>query len=273
MPGGPAIDRRVDTLRSPREDQPAGYRDRPDIHAGEPMVLRYPGLSFVNRLIESGSLGAGVGRRRLQRIKTHNPSAVDTADGGGPGGPGVGAAQDTSSLGGREQDRRMGGRDGDRPDGTVRRPRLLGTSRRPAGVGRGSSDHGSEQPGGQRDGRKQCVARKSHEGARKNGVRIADALRYDLSAHALDSASKLRPNSPEARLQCSTCDSSGERCTVSRSCSWSSRSSLTMTSPTRWPSCPWSSPALSSSCRTRSCYSPFRFSPESSACSRCNSRG
>src|ERR1700737_575575 len=71
----------------------------------------------------------------------------------------------------------MDRRDRDRPDGTIRRPRLLGARRRPAGVRRSSSDDSGEQPGGQRDGRKQRAARKSHVGARKNGVRIADGHR------------------------------------------------------------------------------------------------
>src|ERR1700736_4775407 len=71
----------------------------------------------------------------------------------------------------------MDRRDRDRPDGTIRRPRQLGARRRPAGVRRSSSDDSGEQPGGQRDGRKQRAARKSHVGARKNGVRIADGRR------------------------------------------------------------------------------------------------
>src|SRR5437763_14531814 len=70
---------------------------------------------------------------------------------------------------------------GDRPDGTVGRPGLLDTGRGPTRVRRGNGDGGGEQPGGQRDGRKQRnAARKCHVGARKNGVRIADVSSRDL---------------------------------------------------------------------------------------------
>src|SRR5438270_2688793 len=70
---------------------------------------------------------------------------------------------------------------GDRPDGTVGRPGLLGTGRGPTRVRRGNGDGGGEQPGGQRDRRKQRnAARKCHVGARKNGVRIADVSSQDL---------------------------------------------------------------------------------------------
>src|SRR5438270_3303252 len=162
-------------------------------------------------------------------------------------------------------------RDCDRPHRLVSGAWLLGSDRGPARIGRGGRHHGDEQPGGQRERCEQDeVAEEFHVGARKNGVRIAD--NSGDSAQAFARSVHSEPEYAKARLQCSTCDSSGERCAGSRSCSWSSRSSSATTSPMRLPCCHSSWPASFSSCRTRSCCSPSPFLPASSACSRSSLR-